>query len=527
VPASLKTHSFQAPSAALVRFLLALLVLVWNEAHCASLEAGQAASQPPRVINLSPIFFLESNPEKGSRELEILGPLFHSFKTPETQGWTVAPLCAYTRAGGTSTLDFLYPLGRWQGTEEGYRWRLTPLFTTGWHTYADDGSARHTFLWPVYWGSTSDRRSYGGFFPLYGTFLDKFGRDEIRFFLWPLYADSRWGGNRRTTLIWPFFSRVSGTDENGWRFFPLWGHSSKNGSWDRRFVLWPFFLDEHLALDTARPVHRKTVFPLYIGEKAEGMRKKIFLWPFFLFYSDDHQNFSQTDLPWPFFRYARGPDYKSWRLWPFWGEKETPESTDRFILWPVFSESTRVSKEKGTTDRTRRFLLLSKVFRKYDLDGNRLEELDRIWPLYYTHRDSQKYRIGFVPAVLPVEDPGFHRIYGPFLRVYEFQEELDGSGGSKAFWGLYRHDWAGAWDRKAVSMLFLSERSEKCREWRALGGMFGIRNWEGKRDYLLLYRPLRSWTQDLMTLVRIGTGGLLGSAHDEARKQGNDHCGSQ
>jgi hypothetical protein len=505
VPAPLKMDSFHATSAIVVRAMLALLLLAGNEAQSACLEAGETASQPPRVINLSPIFFLESSPEKGSRELEILGPLFHSFKTPQTQGWTLAPLVAYTRVGGTSTVDFLYPLGKWEGTDEGYRWRLTPLFTTGWHTNADDGSASHTFLWPVYWGSTSDGRGYGGFFPLYGKFLEKFGRDEIRFFLWPLYTKSRWGENSQTTLVWPIFSRVSGPDEHGWRFFPLWGHSSREGRWDKRFVLWPFFLDQRLALDTARPVRRKIVFPFYISERAEGMSKNIYLWPFFTFFRDDHQDFSQTDLPWPFLRYAHGPDYKSWRLWPFWGEKQTPESSSRFILWPLFSQSTRISEEKGTTDKTRRFLLFSKIFRTYDQEGNSLEELDRIWPLYYTHRHFQKHRIAFLPAVIPIEDPGFHRIYGPFLRVYEIQEELDGSGGSKAFWGLYRHDWTRSWDRKALSLFFLSERSEKCREWRALGGLFGIRNEDGKRDYLLFYRPLRSWARDLMTLIRMGT----------------------
>ena len=96
-------------------------------------------------------------------------------------------------------------------------------------------------------------RSYGGVFPLYGKLYNRFRRDEIGFFLWPLYSYSNVGRDdedERSLAALLLLQRAS-------RKASSWVPSTAGGGWGRggasSFVLWPFFIKDEKGLDTDNP----------------------------------------------------------------------------------------------------------------------------------------------------------------------------------------------------------------------------------------------------------------------------------
>ena len=140
---------------AIARALLSALLMM----PLANLQAA--------TINFAPIFFSEST-DRG-RSLSLLGPLVEI--CPEYTA--VRPLFST----GEDQTEVLYPLGRF--TEE--RGRFTPIFS-----YSNEDS-REDFNLLLLFGGWYGDETYGGFFPLYGTLSHRFGHDDIRFVLWPLY----------------------------------------------------------------------------------------------------------------------------------------------------------------------------------------------------------------------------------------------------------------------------------------------------------------------------------------------------
>ena len=53
--------------------------------------------------------------------------------------------------------------------------------------------------------------------------ITRFGRDEIRFALFPLYGRTRKGGTQITNVLWPIFARIRGEHESGLKLWPLYG----------------------------------------------------------------------------------------------------------------------------------------------------------------------------------------------------------------------------------------------------------------------------------------------------------------
>lgn len=463
-----------------------------------TLEAPSTASTR---LDLSPLFFFLSAPAGGSSEHEAIGPIFHSYSTPEATGWAIRPLLAYTKTPERRHLEFFYPLGAWEKTAEVTRWQLIPFFSGRREFDQKKEGSYHRSFWPIFWGRTEDGAGYGGLFPLYGRFFERYGRDRITFALWPLYSASEWDGHRHRSLLWPIFAKTRGPKENGWRLWPLWGHTRRAGQWERCFLLWPIFLDEKKNLSTENPLHRWMVWPLYIREQGLHGSRHMFLWPFFHIYRNPVQGIVQWDLPWPFLGYASGPNYRSWRIWPLIGKRQTETSSSRFVLWPAYSGETLSADDNRGRKEVHNWLLFTKIMHQWDHSGGTTEVLTRIWPFYSYHREPSGVRFGFAPAILPFETKGFHRMYGPFLCLYEFQTESDGAGRSKALWGLYRHDWTDSRHHVSLSVLFSIGWSKRERDWALLGGLLGMKQHEGMRDYVVFFRPIAAWARDLRKIL--------------------------
>ena len=119
--------------------------------------------------------------------------------------------------------------------------------------------------WPS-GGRRMKGESYGGFFPLYGNLKKRFGKDEMNFFLWPIYSDSRDGRKQDLHLPLAHFSPTAKGGKRGVSRSGRWGAmTGKRMITRRRFFLWPIFHFEKRYLYTDDPTEINMVFPFYVS----------------------------------------------------------------------------------------------------------------------------------------------------------------------------------------------------------------------------------------------------------------------
>ena len=200
----------------------------------------------------------------------FLGPLVSYQEEAGLTHVTVRPLLSSYDSPGNYTL--LFPLAK--STEE--KSYFFPVYMR--HSEARD----HDFsLFPFFYGETQGK-AYGGVFPFYGKLYHRFRRDEIGFFLWPLYGYSIGDGTTRTNVIWPFFSFYSGHQE-GFKIGPLYGRSTWGNERRSSFVMWPFFIHDERGLDTDTPSRSWWAIPFYLQTTSPQSSFYAVLWPLFTY----------------------------------------------------------------------------------------------------------------------------------------------------------------------------------------------------------------------------------------------------
>jgi hypothetical protein len=155
-------------------------------------------------------------------EVNGLGPFFLWKRDPGQRQWGIRPFLFWTenQSDPMTRLELLYPFGKYQNKEGDKKGYLFPL-----SLYRDeesDGRRRWDFqFFPLFMGETVGGRDYFGIFPIFGTLFERYGRDEIRFYFWPIYGESTSEGVRKRDFLWPFVSFIEGEKKRGYRFWPF------------------------------------------------------------------------------------------------------------------------------------------------------------------------------------------------------------------------------------------------------------------------------------------------------------------
>ena len=266
-------------------------------------------------------------------------------------------------ADGDRTFEWLPPLGitRWRGEELSsyffpfYSAKLTPENTKG-----------RTFMMVVLpgflWTREADGADHVAWAPFYGDMRDFLTFSRIQFVLFPLYLRTERAGNRTDNLLFPVLSwtrpipedevtdpiaQLERREAHGWRVWPLFGRSQREGSYDRRFVLWPIGHVQHNHLERApeNQEHLFGVWPLFTSTRMGTYRGFTVLWPFFGWATDPRgaeeeggEAFFALDAPWPLVRFQRGgrakdPVTRS-RIWPFFSHMRGDKLEAWSVAWP-------------------------------------------------------------------------------------------------------------------------------------------------------------------------------------------------
>ncbi|HEY6008185.1 MAG TPA: hypothetical protein VIU40_07655 [Geobacteraceae bacterium] len=475
------------------RFTFLITVLFFLLTSVPPVLAGEAGeSEAGAIVTFWPLFDYRESPGEGFSNLSLLGPLvkFQSLGTERQRA--VRPLF-YQRAdlkNETADTDYLYPLVSTNTSPSEISVQALKLYQK--HVYRKDqpGAQQGTMLFPFYISGTSEKYGpYTSIFPFYGDIYERFWRDEYHYVLFPLYGRTVNKGTTSTNVLYPFFNTVSGERESGFQFWPLYGQAAKEGVYERRFALWPIYMEETTGLDGDNPVHKRYVLPLYTATDAPKLTSRTYLWPFFGYRDDRELKEEERDYLWPFWVTVRGEKRNVTRFLPFYGEETGKETAKQWYLWPLYRRDTLESPIfRRERERVLYFLYSDsrESWPKADQERRRVA----LWPLFVYQRDPRGVRSLSMPApVEPVLDKeGIERSWAPFWRIYQ-QRWNDSDSAVSFLWNLYWHERRGDAFAGEMFPLWFYRDEEQLTEFSLFKGLIRYRAANGNRGLSFLWLP--------------------------------------
>ncbi len=444
-------------------------------------------------INLWPIFVFYKNKKTNVERIEILGPIFYEYKSPKKKEFSIRPLYSSIKTSKEKKAYFLSPLGIYKSNSKVSTFKLFPIIKKTTYKTKNKSILKNFEFFPVFWGVTSDNKTYGGIFPIYGTLRNKLGAKKITFFLWPIYSKVDYKDYTALNILWPFIRIIEPKNPeakkyyHGFKIWPFYGHFKENLI-ERKFILWPFYIKREDPFS-----HQLIIFPFYIKETTDTYKKWIFLWPFFQKVYTKDGSYKQIDAPWPFYRKIEGKNVQGLRIWPFYGYLKQKNTLSVFVLWPLYFYHLDIINFHHTHYKRveHRFLLLSKI--SYVKENNISKKELRFWPFVYEYQldsNSTHLKYWYFPAILPFHDEGIDLNYAPFLKLMEYYRKNNYTL-FNLLWGLYRYERTGNRRVHELAFLFRMVKDKNTDYVEILDGLLGLGKIDGKTVIKILYIDLK------------------------------------
>lgn len=398
-------------------------------------------------------------------EKRFFGPLVSYQQENNTTRLTIRPFLFSYDSDDGGVYNYLYPLGR-STKDKSYfvPFYLSKGLSQPTKSASSEGASSQpsdtSFLF--FFHGTSPKGSYGGLFPFYGKLNDRFGRDEMGFFMWPFYSYTETDGATKTHLLWPFFSFYSGA-EKGFKSWPLFGTRERQGIKKSSFFLWPVFYKGESGLDTDEPVDTLYVIPFYLSSKSKTRDEYMIMFPLYSYLKDPYKE--KKGIIWPIFSVTKGEDTAGYSIFPLVSSEKREMYSSFSILWPVlYNESEWYIKDRRYTKK--RVLL----FNRYEDDEDSL--FFNIWPIF-ERQERQGRSDVLMPSLLPIKSPDLDRIVKPLFALLEHREEGK-KDMTSLFYGLYTSEEDGENWRVRLAFLFELKKESGNRSFEILSGLFGI-----------------------------------------------------
>jgi len=437
-------------------------------------------------INLWPLFVYTK--KRNSIQLNILGPFIFYKKNKNFKKFSFRPFYTSITYPNKKLAFFLSPLGKYEISPFRRFFGISPIIF--FHKRVDPFNGKsesYNNLLLIFWGYTSSGSSYGGFFPIYGVFKEKFATKKITFFLWPIYTKIEYPNYNATNILWPFIRIIRSSEPNykGIKIFPFY-EKIQLGAVRKEFFLWPFYIREYTKGKEENPFDKIVIFPFYAKEKSQFCEKKIYLWPFFKFIKKKEPYYEEIDAPWPFFVKAKGKGINKIRFWPLYTYTKTPYSQDYCILWPFICYNRDYIKEKNSffIKKDFRFLILSK-FTKI-ITNTHIKKQIKFWPFIYWERQDNfngtTEEHWFFPYLIPIRNKGVEENYIPILKLIEFHKKEDKSNLS-ILWGFIKKENIGKRSTFEIAFLFrrVKDPIRQTNYFEILSGFLGFGKIDGDK----------------------------------------------
>lgn len=464
-----------------------LLVLVCTISWCATSALAAEAT----VSTMWPFFDYRASEPADYQSLHLLGPLLkYETKGSETE-YALRPL--FYRSvddEGVSRTDVLYPLFGHQRDQ----------FSTSFHFFhllnydfggRETGASNRSYLFPFLFYGEEEQGRYMAFFPFGGTLYNWFGRDRISFTLFPLYSRTERDTTRVDNVLWPFFARISGENESGYKFWPIYGQSSKQGVYRKKFFLWPIFFSESVDLDTENPTEKRSAWPFYVSRESPDTSYRAVLWPFFSKTENRVKGYQSWNAPWPLVRVTKGEKYHGLKILPFYADETMDVKRERWYLWPIYKiEEMHTELVESRRDRILFFLYSDRYEIKFET-GDSKRRVD-FWPLFgykKTNGVSHLHVLSLIEPFFP-DNQSIERLWSPLWRIYQRKWDQQGNSAVSLLWNLY---WCETQNERVAWELFplIEYRKESAGHTavRFLKGLFSYRNNDSGKQLNLFYLP--------------------------------------
>ncbi|BCR04964.1 hypothetical protein DESUT3_20330 [Desulfuromonas versatilis] len=470
-------------------FRLALLAILFSAGGAV---ADETAAQ---VFTFWPVVDYRHSQAADYTSLNLLGPLFKFERKAEEREYSLRPFFFTATDGARSRYsEYLYPVATRKAGDDQSFWQVFHLLQYDFEDREEAaGEENEFFFFPfVFYGQHPEKGRYFALFPLGGKIYDKFGRDEIRFTLFPLYGRTLKKGTRVTNILWPVFSLIRGEQESGFKLWPLYGASEKQGVYRKRFYLWPVFFRYDLRLDTENPERLRTVFPLYVGRESSQETSRSWLWPFFAHIDNRAKGFEEWQFPWPIFRVTRGETRQGNTFLPFYADERVGERRKRWFLWPVYKIEEIHSE---IIDRRRDrilYFLFSSLEETVIAEGRPRKRRTALWPLFTYEQNrgvSHFHTLSLLEPFFP-DNQGFARNWAPLWRLYQVKWDGQGNEASSLLWNLYWKERQGDDLAMEVFPLFSFRRESGLgTDFKLVKGLFRYRSGARGNRVNLFYLP--------------------------------------
>jgi len=457
---------------------------------CSVWGTAYARSQSNSSFNLWPLLYYEGKEEAGTETGEFLWPFISFESSPEEYTYAFRPLFIVSKEKKKllREVQFLWPLGWYKSTPEKKKLRLFPFFYYNKYTLPDGEEKSDYTLLPFFFGSHSDKGDgYFAFFPLGGRLNRWLGKDRVRFFLFPLYADTAKRDYRSWYVLWPVFSFAKGKGAGAYRFWPLFGHGYKTGEYSKTFVLWPFFNFQKAGLSGDNPSESLMMLPFYAYQRSPGNRTEAVLWPFFTYTDNRRENYKEWHLPWPIFSRTRGADRRGDELWPLWGYRRKGDRERFYAFWPLYWSM----KENSGEVEKRKNIVLPVYWSERETwpEENKSASYTRVWPLLsYERGKDGALKLSILSPLWFRDRDGFQKNYSSFWTLYEYRKDREGNRFSKGLWRLYRHERTKRSHSLELIHLFAYQREGKENiRFSFLKGLFEYKRRKEKRALRFFY----------------------------------------
>ena len=365
----------------------------------------------------------------------LLLPLFWTRKTSFNRKFTaITPLFWRWKNKDKKTVNILFPL-IWHfktKTEWGYpSFTFLPFVSVG---KSNKTSDNHLVISPFFWRFKSDNQTKNVFFPIWW-YKKEDGKDSLNKIysnvLFPIYWSER-KLDSDNKVLFPFLFKLEDKTYRSFTFFPLFSKGNSKDSLSKHLAISPLFWD---LKNKAR--HSVSLIPVfnYYTDTANSITK------FSLFYAlyryKRMNDISRRSFLWPIMEYAKGEDYKYFRISPIVWYKKAPDS-QYFSIQPFYyhgkdnkTESYRVFwelykyKNEFKIKRTNSILWKVLSWSKYENNDFEFRILHQLFSV--VNKNGKKERSLFPLFNYASQDNGNESLSLFFNFYHKFKQQVPGS----------------------------------------------------------------------------------------------------
>lgn len=367
-----------------------------------------------------------------------LGPLFSITDRGETRILSIRPLwTSFTNeARDTWSGHVLYPfvnLHQDGPTRYGHVLNLLK------YRFKPQDDTAFLQLFPFVFSNQTPREedSYFAIWPMGGVLKNRFWRDRITFYAWPLFVETVRGDETRTHVPYPFVQTLRGPKSRGFGIWPLYGRFERENDYIHRWALWPVHYHYRDNLDEEVPYERFGIWPFYHRETDTGLRSESFVWPFFGYTREFEPRtpYAETRYFWPFLVQGRGGEQYINRWLPLYANERSPGKSKSWYLWPLLKLET--FEQPGLRrERTSLFYFLFREERQHFAGTTARKSF--LWPFtaYWNDGfDRRQFQFLDPLTVFFPRNKVVRENWTPLFALYRFDERA-GNRRHSFFWDL-------------------------------------------------------------------------------------------